>query len=79
LFGASGSANFLSRTTAVLAAIFFCTSLALAYMATDQAALSRSVMDNVTPQPAPAPAQTPAQAPVQMPASPDSKVQSIPK
>jgi len=32
LFGASGSANFLSRTTAVLAAIFFTTSLGLTYL-----------------------------------------------
>ena len=31
LFGASGSANFLSRTTAVLAAVFFVSTLALAY------------------------------------------------
>lgn len=34
LFGATGSANFLSRTTAVLAAIFFVSSLGLAYLAT---------------------------------------------
>jgi len=34
LFGATGSANFLSRTTAVLATLFFITSLALAYVAT---------------------------------------------
>src|SRR6185503_7549039 len=34
LFGATGSANFLSRTTAVLAATFFVLSLALAYVAT---------------------------------------------
>ena len=31
LFGATGSANFLSRTTAVLAAVFFVTSLGLTY------------------------------------------------
>ena len=31
LFGASGSANFLSRTTAVLATVFFICTLALAY------------------------------------------------
>jgi len=31
LFGASGSANFLSRTTAVLATIFFACTLLLAY------------------------------------------------
>ena len=34
LFGASGSANFLSRFTAVLAVIFFITSLSLTYIAT---------------------------------------------
>ena len=33
LFGASGSANFLSRATAVLATVFFATSLVLAYVA----------------------------------------------
>ena len=32
VFGARGSASFLSRTTATLAALFFGTSLALAYM-----------------------------------------------
>ena len=31
LFGASGSANFLSRTTGVLAAVFFACTLLLAY------------------------------------------------
>ena len=31
LFGASGSANFLSRSTSVLAAVFFACTLALAY------------------------------------------------
>jgi preprotein translocase subunit SecG len=33
LFGASGSANFLSRTTAVLATVFFLTSMALTFFA----------------------------------------------
>ena len=32
IFGSKGSANFLSRTTAILATIFFITSLALAYL-----------------------------------------------
>lgn len=31
VFGARGSANFLSRTTAILAVVFFITSLTLAY------------------------------------------------
>jgi len=34
LFGASGSANFLSRTTAVIAALFFAATIGLAYSAT---------------------------------------------
>jgi preprotein translocase subunit SecG len=34
LFGATGSANFLSRATGVLATVFFILSLGLAYLAT---------------------------------------------
>ncbi len=57
LFGSTGSANFLSRTTAVLAAVFFMTSLGLAYMATHRPKASGGVMDAVKEQPqAPAPA-----------------------
>jgi preprotein translocase subunit SecG len=33
LFGAAGSANFLSRTTAILATVFFLSSLGLTYLA----------------------------------------------
>ncbi len=36
LFGASGSANFLSRFTAVLATLFFVTSLGLTYIGSKQ-------------------------------------------
>ncbi len=36
LFGATGSANFLSRATAALATVFFLTSLGLAYLATSK-------------------------------------------
>ena len=54
LFGASGSANFLSRATAVLATLFFLTSLALAYLATHKPRIGSGVMDAVkTEQPAP--------------------------
>ena len=45
LFGATGSANFLSRTTAVLAAVFFVSSLALAYFATERPREASSVVD----------------------------------
>mgnify|MGYP001492335630 CR=1 FL=1 len=36
-FGSQGSSNFLSRLTAVLAAVFFATSLGLAFYAKDRA------------------------------------------
>ena len=36
LFGAKGSSNFLSRTTAILATIFFALTLALAYAPLDK-------------------------------------------
>jgi len=56
LFGASGSANFLSRTTAVLATVFFVSTLMLAYFGTARpAASSGSVLENaalVAPVPA---------------------------
>jgi preprotein translocase subunit SecG len=45
LFGATGSANFLSRTTAILAALFFVSSLALAYFATQRPTAPGSVVD----------------------------------
>jgi len=37
VFGSQGSSNFLSRLTAVLAALFFATSLGLAFYAKDRA------------------------------------------
>lgn len=36
VFGSRGSANFLSRSTAVLATLFFLNSMGLAYLATDR-------------------------------------------
>lgn len=46
LFGATGSANFMSRSTAVCAAIFFACTLALAFYSNDRARPSSgSVLD----------------------------------
>jgi preprotein translocase subunit SecG len=46
LFGATGSANFLSRSTAVCAAVFFCCTLALAYASNNRASTAgTSVLD----------------------------------
>jgi len=64
LFGATGSANFLSRTTAVLAAVFFVLSLALAYTATRKPAEEGGgVIDVIRQQQQPAPPAKPAPAP----------------
>jgi preprotein translocase subunit SecG len=50
LFGASGSSNFLSKSTAVAAAVFFASTLALAYFGTNRPHASGrgGVMENVT-------------------------------
>jgi preprotein translocase subunit SecG len=45
LFGASGSANFMSRATGVLAAIFFVCTLALAYFSGVRPVSSGSILD----------------------------------
>jgi len=45
LFGASGSANFLSRTTAVLAAVFFAATLLLAYFGNARTQTGTSVLE----------------------------------
>ncbi len=75
LFGASGSANFLSRTTAILAAVFFMTSLGLSYMANSRPAVPASVIDTVGTQAAPTQEQSPPSGNV--PA--ESKAKDIPK
>jgi preprotein translocase subunit SecG len=50
LFGATGSANFLSRTTGVLAAIFFMSTLALAFVGNQRGSnVGSSVLDRVAP------------------------------
>lgn len=46
LFGASGSANFLSRATAAMATLFFVTTLALAYLGNSRPASVGSVLES---------------------------------
>ncbi len=53
VFGSSGSANFLSRTTAILATVFFMTSLGLAYLASSASAPPASIMEGVSSMPVP--------------------------
>jgi preprotein translocase subunit SecG len=47
VFGAQGASNFLSRTTAILAAGFFISSLTLAYMASSNHAPSSLTEESV--------------------------------
>ena len=79
LFGATGSANFLSRTTAVLAVVFFLTSLSLAYLASSKPKTSGSVMqDAVQSQPASTSVPTDVER-AGSPVDPGSKAKDIPK
>ncbi|MBS0321451.1 MAG: preprotein translocase subunit SecG [Proteobacteria bacterium] len=50
VFGAAGSANFLSRTTAILAVVFFSTSIALtAFSSMHSRSAAGGLMDRVAP------------------------------
>ncbi len=95
LFGAAGSANFLSRTTAVLAAVFFVTSLGLTWYGATRVGtrptVQQGVMDRLPPSKAgdipaapgaPATGAAPAGEPAKAaaPAAPsDSKAGEVPK
>jgi len=59
MFGSQGSASFLSRTTAVLATVFFLTSLTLGYFATQTTAVPESVIERTQSE---APAQPPPES-----------------
>ena len=86
LFGATGSANFLSRSTAAVATVFFVATLALAYVGTavkrpaDEGGIMGTMPApaNTAPRDIPMPASTqgaspaPAPAPAATPAPADS-------
>ena len=75
LFGASGSANFLSRTTALLAAVFFVCTLALAYFGNLRPSSTGSVLESAAVSAPAASGSTPAAA---APAAPASGAAQIP-
>ena len=59
VFGAAGSANFLSHATAILAALFFALALTMAYVARHTSTSSGSIVERATQTTAvPAPAVT---------------------
>jgi preprotein translocase subunit SecG len=73
LFGATGGANFLSRTTAVLAAVFFVSTLMLAYFGNLRPASSGSVLEGAAViTPAPVDNSAASQIPGNTPATPAS-------
>ena len=91
LFGSTGSANFLSRATAVVATVFFLTSMGLTYFSAGKTEHKKGVMATqpeqslpsqipptapATGQAAPAGQTAPSSAP---PADPGSKAQDVPK
>lgn len=64
VFGARGSGSFLSRTTGILATLFFVTSMALAYYSS-QSGQKTALMDKVTePRVVPAPVVPSSDVPV---------------
>ncbi len=79
LFGATGSANFLSRTTGILAAVFFVTSLALAYVASSKPKTTGSLMQESVQSEAVSPAAQPAGDVPANAADAASKAKDVPK
>ena len=79
LFGATGSANFLSRATGILAAIFFVTSLTLAYIGSSKPKTTGSLMQKpVQSQSVSQPTSAAGEAPA-APVDAGSKAKEIPK
>ena len=75
LFGATGSANFLSRSTAACAAVFFACTLTLAYVANDR---TRTSAGSVLDRPAVAvPAAAPASGAAQIPGAPSVAASAV--
>jgi preprotein translocase subunit SecG len=83
LFGAAGSANFLSRSTAILATVFFLTSVALTYLGSQhgapQGVMDQGVMGRALPaKPSDVPAPAPKASDVPAPAAPATSSNAVP-
>lgn len=75
LFGATGSSNFLSKSTAIAAAIFFAATLALAFFGGHRITAGGGVMDSIQVPVAPATTSPAASVPA---AAKDAAAQSAP-
>ena len=78
LFGATGSANFLSRSTAVCATVFFLATLGLAFSANSGASRAPASGASVLDQPAAPTAAASSVTTIQVPAAAASGVPAIP-
>ncbi|MGA2548723.1 MAG: preprotein translocase subunit SecG [Burkholderiaceae bacterium] len=76
LFGATGSANFLSRSTAVLAVVFFAATLALSWFANNRPRLAPGATENLPTQVLPSPKQD--NLPGTLPAEPKAPPSGVP-
>jgi preprotein translocase subunit SecG len=76
LFGASGSANFLSRATAAMATVFFLTSLGLTYLASRTGGHEGVMTQQPSGQAPAAPATVPAPA---VPEADASRAKDVPR
>jgi preprotein translocase subunit SecG len=79
LFGATGSANFLSRSTAICATIFFATTVGMSILSTGRGSAHAAETNRLDAASTPAVvASAPASAAVVVPASAPSAVQGVP-
>lgn len=80
LFGATGSSNFLSRTTAILATLFFAATLALSFIATQNRKPegAGSVMQPAGEVPSGAPSSVPTPASSLPPVAPGGAGSTVP-
>jgi preprotein translocase subunit SecG len=78
VFGARGSSNFFSRTTAILATAFFATSLALAYISSQRSGAPESLIEDMPVMEAEEAVQQAQPAEDQAPAMPELDSQAPP-
>ena len=79
VFGSSGSGNFMSRTTAVLAGLFFFISLTLGALTANKESAEDEWENLEVPAVVEAPVQTPADQDVPMGEVPESAIDDVPQ
>ncbi len=78
VFGSRGSGNFMSRTTAILATIFFVNSLLLAYIVAHPEGAAPSVVESVVSTPVVDTNSVPSDVPVPAAVEPSGNASDVP-